>query len=285
MSSAGRKSRRRGASVVSVPSKAEIARAVSSRAPSMLALVKSFLVSAGMTESDVNEELRAAATRPAAAKLNAEIDEALVWTQLSDAVALWYLDERYLDERGRAVAIPEDGPAPSVAHLLESCVDGELRQRARALLKEHVNINDAGLWLYALEDGALRLQGDAVVERLYLAIARTLASFLFNASFTAPADRKNFDRVSAVSEFPVRMLPALRRRMHQRLAIVIRDVDNWITRQSPTQDEPVCEVAVGAYVFTGDARPRRVVRKARAAKKTGCEGGTRKIRKPSKRRS
>lgn len=274
MSSGARKSRKPGDSVVAVPTKAEIGRAVAMRAPSIIDLVKTFLVSAGMSEAGVLEQLRASADRPADGKLSAEVREARVWTQLSDAVALWHRDERYMDERGHVLAIAEEGPAPSVDHLLESCVDPELRQHARALLKEYVEVDDAGLWWYGLQDGALRLQGDAVVERLYLAIARTLSSFLFNASFAAPAEQKNFDRVAAVSTFPVRMLPALRRRMHQRLAMVIRDVDNWLTQQAPASDEPVCEVAVGAYVFTGDARPRprsrgRGTSKSRTVRKAG----------------
>lgn len=216
-----------------------------------------FLTAAGLDPRAIRRAFDQAARREARRSKGHAVATADVWTQVSDAVGMWFRDARYVDDEGRAIPVPEHGDPPSVDHLLATCIEPGLRSRARTLLKEHVDIDDEGRWRYALPEGALRLRDDAIAERLQLAIARMYDNFLFNSRFVAAPERKNFDRVAAVSAFPVSMLPALRRRMQRQLALAVYEADAWLIKQQGVRRSgKVCDAGVGVYLFTGPPRPR-----------------------------
>jgi hypothetical protein len=262
--------------------------AVARRAGALADVLAGFLLAAGVAPRSVQKALRDAAARVTARRDTRRVTPtASIWTQLSDAVALWFRDPRYVDEHGRALPIPEHGPAPSVDHLLASCVDTPLQPRARELLREHVEIDRHGLWRYVLTEGALRLRDDAIVERLELGLSRMCDNFLFNSTFVAEPEQKNCDRVAAVDAFPVEMLPAFRRRMQRDLALSVYDANDWMTKQQRTHTRgQVCEAGVGVYVFTGPPRDRRETDDGGSAPKraTGTRRRTTRPGVPKRRR-
>jgi hypothetical protein len=226
-----------------------------------------FLASAGLEPREIRRAFEHAADRASLRAKGRSVATADVWTQLSDAVAMWFRDARYVDDEGRGLPLQERGEAPSVEHLLATCVEPPLRARARTLLKEHVDVDSHGRWIYALPEGALRLRDDAIAERLQLAVARMYDNFLFNSRFIAEPERKNFDRVAAVSAFPVSMLPALRRRMQRQLALAVYDADEWLTNQQrASRAGKVCDAGVGVYLFTGHPRARSTGKTSKSKK-------------------
>lgn len=228
-----------------------------------------FLAAAGLDPATIRRAFTVAAGRATSRPDGRALAAADVWTQLSDAVAMWFRDSRYVDDDGKALPLSEHGEAPSVDHLLSTCVEAQLRNRARSLLKQHVDIDAQGRWIYALPEGALRLRDDAIAERLQLAVARMYHNFLFNSRFVAEPEHKNFDRVAAVHAFPVSKLPALRRRMQRQLALAVYDADNYLTKQQRTRRTgDVCDAGVGVYLFTGAPRPRSVTKPSPTRSKT-----------------
>lgn len=251
------RSRPRAGKALAVPEAADLAAAIGRRAPRMADDLVAFLAAAGLDARVIRRVLRDAAGRVTSRSTGRTVDTADIWTQVSDAVAMWFRDARYVDDDGRALAIAERGPPPSVDHLLTTCVEPRLRERARRLLRDHADVDRRGRWTYTLPEAALRLRDDAIAERLQLAVARLYDNFLFNSRFVAEPQRKNFDRVAAVSAFPVSMLPALRRRMQRQLALAVYDADAWLMKQQRARSHgKVCDAGVGVYLFTGKPRTR-----------------------------
>lgn len=260
--------RARAAKALAVPSSSDLAAAVARRAMHMAEDLAAFLAAAGLDTQGIRQAFTRAADRAASRVDGRPVATADVWTQLSDAVAMWFRDARYVDDEGRAVPLSESGEAPSVDHLLTVCVEPALRDRARSLLKQHVDIDPQSRWTYALPEGALRLRDDAIAERLQLAVARMYDNFLFNSGFVAEPEHKNFDRVAAVHAFPVSELPALRRRMRRQLALAVYDADEYLTKQQRTRRTgDVCDAGVGVYLFTGPPRPRSTAKPTKAGTK------------------
>jgi hypothetical protein len=240
-------------------SREQLANAVRAAAAALGEMVGAFCRQAGMSKDEVATVFARLRDETLVRELNIEPDSKAVWRQTADAVTLWWRDARYLDDEALPRPLPETGPAPSIESLLAATVTPEQREEAKALLRRTCVMGEDGMWRYCEEDsGLLRLSPDHGIDRLMLCMSGMLKTQLDNALRRRDLQvTKNFDQTALVQEFPVELVPELRKRLMQRLTVELHSVDEVLTAgERRKSDGPVAMVGVTMFMHVSGPKPR-----------------------------
>lgn len=241
-----------------------LAGAVSACADQFAELVAGLFAESGMDPDTGAEALERAAARLRAGTAALPATTEYPWVQLGDALAMWWRDEAYLDDRGRPRALPTHGPAPSLDDLFERTIDPPLWDAARALLARKAAREQNGIWTLTQDSSVLHLDGHESAQRILFYLTGGLNSWVDNLLRQHEHKRsKNVDRGSVNAAFPEALLPELRNKLHTRMTTILGEIDAWMTYQSQNYKEgPVVLVGLDFMMHASPPRPRHVVTQA-----------------------
>lgn len=168
---------------------------------------------------------------------------------LSHVIARWHADERYVDPEGKPVALPLDGPVPSLKELISRVLPSVDPAQAVQWLIELQGIRRQGKRFLPTEKYlAFNRLPVAAWEHGLMAVLGMLRTVEHNVS--APPRRRHLERMAINPSFPVRALPKFHRELRRQAQEILWRFDADMGREEiRRQGEPVTRLCVGVYAF------------------------------------
>lgn len=190
---------------------------------------------------------------------------------LSHVLARWHADDQYVDAEGRPVALPLEGPEPSLKGLVSRVLPG-------------IDPAQAIQWLTQLK-GIRRERKRFLPTDKYLAFNRLpvaawahgLAAVLgmlrtVEHNISASPQKRLLERMAVNPSFPVRALPQFHRELKRQAGEIVWRFDSDMRREEARlKGTPVTRLCIGLYAFedplvTGS---RRKANRRRSTKRPG----------------
>jgi hypothetical protein len=173
-------------------------------------------------------------------------------TKASLVLTAWHLDPRFVDAKGKPLALPLEGQGASFAALVRHCSGGDvplstLLRELRAAGSIH-ELAD-GRWEpltrnylpHTIDENVIRLWGSGMAD-----VATT---YVHNLTRTAKMPPR-FERAAVNGRIPKSALPEFRKFLDEEGQVFLERLDAWLTAheaKSDTPDEQVTRLGAGTY--------------------------------------
>lgn len=173
-------------------------------------------------------------------------------TKASLVLTAWHLDPRFVDAKGKPLALPVEGAEASFATLVRHCSGGDVP--LSTLLRE---LRAAGA-VHKLPDGRwepltrnyLPHTIDETVIRLWGSRMADVATTYVNNLTRTTKQPARFERAALNDRIPKSALPEFRKFLDQEGQAFLERLDAWLTEHeagSDTDDDQVIRLGVGMY--------------------------------------
>lgn len=204
----------------------------------------------------------------------------LIFSSAAHVMAHWHADPQYLDSRGAPLALPLNGPGPSVTSLIERVLPHCDPQAVIEALRQVNGIRGRG-GRYRPTSRQLAYQHQRVIAWLHgltmlLGLLRTVEH-----NIAHPDGQTLLERAATNPRFPVRYLPQMHQRFKDRATTFLWQTDGEMRkRERPSGPERTVRLGLGVFAFED---PPVTGRAGRTSKGTASRSRVRTLRKAGNR--